>query len=127
MVRKIILIALCFLFITTYIPAVGAIEKNQSEIYTDCHIVSSGTITNRIAFGLFKIGYRAFIIYLNMIYKEDGITSICDEDGKLLCNKLGEQNIITFFFRGNYSYIKNPDSSVFISLDGLAIISIVNY
>jgi len=124
MIRKIIIISLCFLFITTYIPLAGAI-KNRSEVYTDCHIVSSGTITNRLALGLFKIGNRAFIIYLNMIYKVDGITSIYDDDGNLLCNKLGEQNIITIFFRGNYTYIKNPDASIFVALDGLAIIAIV--
>jgi len=105
-------------------PTIGATNESRSVTYTDCYIVSSGTIINRLAIGLFKIGNKAFIIYINIGFKDDGNTSIYnDETGDLLWQQQGEHNIILLFYRGNYSYIKNPDGSFFMALDGLTIIA----
>ena len=124
MSKKIIGLALCSLFLIAYFPVTGATDDSRSVTYTECYIVSSGTIYNRLSIGLFKIGNRAFIIYINMGYEEDGNTSIYDDDtGELLWQQQGAHSFILVFYRGNYTYIKNPDGSTFVTMDGLTIIA----
>ncbi len=121
---KIFGLALCLLFILPYIPVTGATDQNPSARYTDCYIVSSGLIYNRLSIGLFKIGNKAFVIYINIGYEEDSITSIYDdENGNLLLQVQGTHNVILLFYRGNYSYIKNPDGTTFLSIEGFAVIA----
>jgi hypothetical protein len=81
-------------------------------------------MTNRLAIGLFKFGNKALIIYMNMGYKEDGVTSIYNENGDLLWHDQGEHSMILFFFRGNYSCVKDPDTgAIFVAMDGLTLIA----
>ena len=127
MIRKIIGVALCLLFIVSYAPVLAA-EQNQYGTYEKCFIESSGTIINRLALGLFKLRNLAFIIYLNIDYIEDGETSIYDyETGNMLWHQKGEHNILFLFYLGDYSYIKNQDGSIFIALKGITLIAQVYY
>jgi len=124
MCNKIFGLALCLLFILPYIPVTGATDQNPSGRYTDCYIVSSGLIYNRLSIGLFKIGNKAFIIYINVGYTENSITSIYDdENGNLIYQIQGTHNVILLIFRGNYSYIKNQNGTTFLGLEGYTIIA----
>ncbi|MDH7507166.1 MAG: hypothetical protein QHH15_05210 [Candidatus Thermoplasmatota archaeon] len=125
MSNKIIGLLICLLFILNCFPVKAEIYPTQSVTYKNCYIVSSGTMVNRLVIGLFKIGNKALIVYMNIGFKEDGNTSIYDEEnGKLLWHQEGEHTVIVFFYRGNYSFIKDPeDGSIFVALDGLTIIT----
>ena len=124
MSSKIFGLALCLLFILPNIPVTVATDQNPSVRYTDCYIVSSGLIYNRLAIGLFKIRNIAFIIYLNIGYTQDSITSIYDdENGNLLWQEQGTHNVILLIFRGNYSYVKNQNGSTFLGLEGYSIVA----
>jgi len=123
MSRKLIVLVICLLFIIIYIPAAGATYKPLSGTYKNCYIKSSGTIINRLAIGLFKIGNKALIIYLTLGYRDDGLTKIyASENGNLLWQEQGTHNMMLLFYRGNYSYTKNPDGSFFLAIEGLTII-----
>jgi hypothetical protein len=122
--RQITGLVVCLLLIITFTPLTVATYQNQSGTYQNCFVNSSGTVINRFAIGLFKIGNKALIIYLNVGYKEDGATTIYDdENGNILWNEQGEHSLVLFFFRGNYSYIKNPDGTTFLALDGATLIA----
>lgn len=125
MSKKIIGLVICLLFILTCFPVTGETFNSQSGIYKNCYIVCSGTMLNRLVIGLFKIGNKALIVYMNMGYKEDGNVSIYNEEnGDLLCHEQGELSFLVFFYRGNYSFIKNPDDgSIFIAMEGLTLIA----
>jgi len=123
--NKIIGLTICLLFILINFPATAEIYRSQSGIYRDCYIVTSGTMTNRLTLGLFRLGNKALIIYMNMGYKQDGNTFIYNkENGDLLSHEQGEHSFIVIFFRGNYSYYKDPDTgSIFVAMDGLTLIA----
>jgi hypothetical protein len=125
MIKQLTALAVCSLLIITIAPLTGAKDQDRSVTYQNCYIESSGMITNRLALGLFKIGNKALVIYMNIGYEEDGVTSIYDdENGNILWHEQGEHSIILFFFRGNYSYIKDPENgTAFLVLDGLTLIA----
>ena len=126
MIKQFTVLVVCLLLILTLTPVIEATHQDRSGKYQNCYIESSGKIINRLSIGLFKIGSKAFIIYLKIGYDEDGVTSIYDyEDGSVMWNEEGEHNIILFFFRGNYSYTKFPDGSAFLALNGLTLVAMV--
>jgi hypothetical protein len=125
MIKQLTVLAVCSLLIITITPLTEAKDQDRSETYQDCYVESSGTIINRFSIGLFKLGNKALIIYSIIEYSEDGVTSIYDdENGNILWQEQGEHSILLFFFRGNYSYIKDPENgTAFLVLDGLTLIA----
>jgi len=124
MIKQLTVLAVCSLLIINIAPLIDAKDQDRSGTYQNCYIESSGMITNRLALGFFKIGYKALIIYLIIEYKEDGTTSIYDtENGGILWHEEGWHSVALLFFRGNYSYVKFPDGSAFLAINGLALIA----
>jgi hypothetical protein len=125
MIKQMIVFVTCSLLILTITPLTEATAPNRSGTYQDCYIESSGTIINRFSIGLFKIGNKALIVYTIIEYNEDGLTTIYDhENGNILWQEHGGHNILLFFFRGNYNYIKDPENgSAYLSLDGLTLVT----
>jgi len=124
MIRQLTVLAVCSLLIIIIAPLTEAKDQGRSGTYQNCYIESSGTITNRLALGFFKIGNKALIIYIIIEYKEDGTTSIYDtENGSILWHEEGWHSVVFFFFRGNYSYFKYPDGSAFLAINGLTLIA----
>jgi hypothetical protein len=117
--RKIIGLTLSLLFLIINIPTTEAIDQNLAVTYQNCYIKSSGTILNRLALGLFKIGNKALIVYINVGYNVDAVTTIYDEEnGNVLWHVEGQHYFYLFFFRGNYSYTESPEGTRYLSLDG---------